>query len=110
MECAVRFSSDTRTNLSRFTFNTWFRVKTVLVLKVQNYLARVTMPILSFQNIDRFFARDAQQMCAFTTAGVVDQDYDSYIDKHPKLASILNAMTKEEASCFKCWILGYFTF
>jgi hypothetical protein len=29
----------------------------------------------------------------------VDQDYDSYISKHPKLAHILNAMSKVEASC-----------
>ncbi|GAA3649860.1 LodA/GoxA family CTQ-dependent oxidase [Flavivirga jejuensis] len=52
-----------------------------------------------FQNIDRFFASDAQQMCSFTTAGVIDRDYDSYINKHPKLAHILQAMLKEEASC-----------
>ena len=52
-----------------------------------------------FQNIDRFFARDAQQMCTFTTAGAIDGDYDAYIDKHPKLGKILQAMQKEEASC-----------
>jgi hypothetical protein len=52
-----------------------------------------------FQNINRFFARDAQQMCSFTTAGVIDGDSDAYIDKHPELASILQAMLKEEASC-----------
>ncbi|NQY01614.1 MAG: lysine-epsilon oxidase, partial [Flavobacteriaceae bacterium] len=52
-----------------------------------------------FQNIDRFFASDAQQMCAFTTSGVIDSDYSSYINKHPNVASILMAMQKEEASC-----------
>jgi hypothetical protein len=48
-----------------------------------------------FQNIDRFFARDAQQMCSFTTAGTIDHDYNTYIDKHPELSNILAAMAKE---------------
>jgi hypothetical protein len=52
-----------------------------------------------FQNIDRFFARDAQQMCSFTTAGAIDHNYDDYINDHPELASVLQAMLKEEASC-----------
>ena len=52
-----------------------------------------------FQNIDRFFAKDAQQMCSFTTAGAIDGDYDAYINKHPELGRILTDMTKEEASC-----------
>lgn len=52
-----------------------------------------------FQNIDRFFAANAQQMADFTTAGVIDGDYDAYLIKHPKVAAILHAMAKEEASC-----------
>lgn len=51
------------------------------------------------QNIDRFFATDAKEMCAFTTAGVVDRNYPAYIAEHLELAEVLNAMQKVEASC-----------
>ncbi|TCP25715.1 catalase [Tenacibaculum skagerrakense] len=96
-ECAVRFSSDT-TPTSPDLHSTLGVGLKLFGINGENILDGGTNADFIMQNIDRFFARDAQQMCSFTTAGVIDRDYDSYIDKHPELAAILQAMTKEEAS------------
>lgn len=96
-ECAVRFSSDT-TPTSPDLHSTLGVGLKLFGVKGEKLIGEGDTADFIFQNIDRFFARDAQQMCNFTTAGVVDRDYPSYIDKHPKLAAILQAMTKEEAS------------
>lgn len=97
-ECAVRFSSDT-TPTSPDLHSTLGLGLKLFGVEGPKLLGDSTNADFIFQNIDRFFARDAQQMCSFTTAGVVDHDYDSYINKHPKLSHILDAMTKVEASC-----------
>ncbi|CAH0335458.1 hypothetical protein FVB9288_01103 [Flavobacterium sp. CECT 9288] len=97
-ECAVRFSSDTSPSSPDLHSTLGIGLK-LFGVDGPKLLGTGTNADFIFQNIDRFFARDAQQMCSFTTAGVIDKDYDSYINKHPKLASILNAMNKEEASC-----------
>lgn len=47
---------------------------------------------LIFQNMDRFFVDTATDMCEFTKAGVVDRDYDAYLNKHKKTADILDKM------------------
>ncbi|CAL2076773.1 LodA/GoxA family CTQ-dependent oxidase [Tenacibaculum sp. 190524A05c] len=96
-ECAVRFSSDT-TPTSPDLHSTLGVGLKLFGVDGENILDGGTNADFIMQNIDRFFARDAQQMCSFTTAGVIDRDYDSYIEKHPELAAILQAMTKEEAS------------
>jgi len=96
-ECAVRFSSDT-TPTSPDLHSTLGVGLKLFGIDGENILDGGTNADFIMQNIDRFFARDAQQMCSFTTAGVIDRDYDSYIEKHPELAAILQAMTKEEAS------------
>ncbi len=97
-DCAVRFSSDTGPTSPDLhtTLGVGLKLFGVKGLKL---FGEGTNVDFIFQNIDRFFAHDAQQMCTFTTAGVIDRDYNSYINKHPKLASILQAMQKEEASC-----------
>lgn len=97
-ECAVRFSSDTGPTSPDLHSTLGLGLK-LFGVPGAKLLGEGNNADFIFQNIDRFFARDAQQMCAFTTAGVVDKDYDSYINKHPKLAGILNAMTQVEASC-----------
>jgi hypothetical protein len=50
------------------------------------------------QNHDVFFVDNAQEMCEFTRAGVVNRDYDSYLAEHKKTAAILHAMEKDEPS------------
>lgn len=97
-ECAVRFSSDT-TPTSPDLHSTLGVGLKLFGVDGTKLFGEGTNADFIFQNIDRFFARDAQQMCSFTTAGVVDRDYDSYINKHPEMAGILNAMSKVEASC-----------
>lgn len=97
-ECAVRFSSDTDPNSPDLHTTLGLGLK-LFGVEGPKLLGDSNNADFIFQNIDRFFARDAQQMCSFTTAGVVDRDYDSYINKHPELAEILAAMTKVEASC-----------
>lgn len=96
-ECAVRFSSDTGPTSPDLHSTLGVGLK-LFGVDGPKLLGDGTNADFIFQNIDRFFARDASQMCSFTTAGVIDRDYSSYIGKHPELASILQAMTKEEAS------------
>ena len=97
-ECAMRFSSDTSPTSADLHSTLGVGLK-LFGVKGRNLFGEGDTADFIFQNIDRFFARDAQQMCAFTTAGVIDQDYDSYINKHPEVGRILAAMAKEEGSC-----------
>lgn len=97
-ECAMRFSSDTSPSSPDLLSTIGVGLK-LFGVKGRNLFGEGDTADFIFQNIDRFFAKDAQQMFAFTTAGVIDQDYDSYINKHPELGRILAAMAKEEASC-----------
>lgn len=97
-ECVVRFSSDTAPTAPDLHTTLGLGLKLFGVEGPKLEGTGDTADFI-FQNIDRFFARNAQQMCSFTTAGVVDHDYDAYIDKHPELAEILNAMNKVEGSC-----------
>jgi len=97
-ECVMRFSSDTAPTAPDLHTTLGLGLKLFGVEGPKLEGEGDTADFI-FQNIDRFFARDAQQMCSFTTAGVIDHDYDAYIDKHPELAEILNAMNKVEASC-----------
>lgn len=96
-DCAVRFSSDTGPMAPDLHTTIGVGLK-LFGVDGPKLFGEGTNADFIFQNIDRFFARDAQQMCSFTTAGVIDKDYDTYINKHPELAAILQAMTKEEAS------------
>ncbi|WP_299143057.1 LodA/GoxA family CTQ-dependent oxidase [uncultured Tateyamaria sp.] len=53
-----------------------------------------------FQNMDVFFVDTAQDMCAFTKAGVIDGDYGPYLAAHPRTKDILDAMQKPVGSVF----------
>jgi len=50
------------------------------------------------QNHDVFFVDTAKDMCEFTYAGVVNGDYQPYLDAHPKTDRILKEMAKVEGS------------
>lgn len=50
------------------------------------------------QNHDVFFVDTADDMCEFTKAGVVEGDYDPYLDAHPTTKRILDEMQKDELS------------
>lgn len=51
-----------------------------------------------FQNMDVFFVDTAKDMCEFTKAGVVDGDYQNYLNDHPETAKILDRMRKPVGS------------
>lgn len=53
---------------------------------------------LLLQNHDVFFVDTAQDMCEFTRAGVVDGDYERYLQDHPVTREILDAMARFEES------------
>ncbi len=97
-ECAMRFSSDTAPTSADLHSTIGVGLK-LFGVKGRNLFGEGDTADFIFQNINRFFARDAQQMCEFTTAGVIDKDYDAYIEKHPEVGRILAAMAKEEGSC-----------
>lgn len=98
-ECVVRFSSDTGPTDPDLHSTIGVGVK-LFGVHGKNLMGEDgNTTDFIFQNIDRFFAKDAEQMCAFTTAGVVDQDYPAYIAAHPEVAEVLQAMEKVEASC-----------
>ena len=55
---------------------------------------------LIMQNYPVFFLDNAQEMVEFTYAGVVQQDYSTYLADHPKTNDILNDMSDTvEGSC-----------
>mgnify|MGYP003877608613 CR=1 FL=1 len=97
-ECAVRFSSDTTPTSPDSKTTLGVGVKLFGVKGRKLIGAGLTADFI-FQNMDRFFVRDAEQMCSFTTAGVIDGDYGSYLKEHQDVAEILNKMAKVEASC-----------
>lgn len=98
-ECVLRFSSDTSPSAPDLHTTLGVGIKLFGVPPGPKLLGDSDNTDFIMQNIDRFFARDAAQMCAFTTAGVIDGDYPAYLEKHPKVHEIINAMSKVEASC-----------
>jgi L-Lysine epsilon oxidase N-terminal/L-lysine epsilon oxidase C-terminal domain len=65
------------------------------------------------QNYPVFFVDNAEEMCAFTYAGVVQHNYDSYLKTHPKTNGILNAMAAQIAGSVlttQYWAILPFTF
>ena len=51
-----------------------------------------------FENFDVFFVDTAKDMCEFTYAGVVEGNYQPYLDTHPTTARILKEMARVEGS------------
>ena len=97
-ECAVRFSSDTSPPANDLHTTIGVGLK-LFGVEGPKLFGEGNNADFIFQNIDKFFARDVQQMSDFTTAGAIDGDNDAYSNKHPELAQILREMAKEEASC-----------
>lgn len=97
-ECVARFSSDTGPTDPDLKSTLGVGLKLFGVGGDKLFGEGDTADFI-FQNIDRFFVTNAEQMCEFTTAGVVDRSYSRYLDKNPKVAEVLNEMEKVEASC-----------
>lgn len=95
----VRFSSDTLPTFGDYTSTLGIGIKLFDVpgLKIFGDPHDTTFDII-LQNNERFFVNTASDMCAFTRAGVVEGDYDSYLRKHPKTKKILDEMAKPVGS------------
>jgi len=95
----VRFSSDTIPSANDFKTTLGIGIKLFEVPgeKIFGNPADITFDIL-LQNFDVFFVDNAEEMCAFTRAGVVEHNYNLYLDKHPETAKLLDEMAKPVAS------------
>src|SRR5215218_3448181 len=83
----VRFSSDTLPTIGDFKTTVGIGVKLfgAPVPKIFGAPQDTTFDLI-LQNFDVFFVDTAADMCAFTKAGVIDHDYDSYLKDHPETA------------------------
>lgn len=93
----VRFSSDTAPNATDLEATSGIGIK-LYDVEGDKLLGDGTTQDFILQNHDVFFVDDAQAMCEFTRAGVVEADYDSYLKTHETTARILDEMAKKEAS------------
>jgi hypothetical protein len=95
----VRFSSDIPPRAPDFKSTLGIEVKLFGVdgPKLIGNPTDTTMDLL-MQNHDVFFTATATDMCEFTQAGVIDGDYEPYLQAHPTTAAILGDMAKPVAS------------
>ncbi len=95
----VRFSSDTLPSLDDYKTTLGIGIK-LFGVPGQKLIGNPDSPTFDFilQNFDVFFVDTASDMCAFTQAGVVNHDYDTYLKAHPKTAQLLDAMAKPVSS------------
>ena len=91
----LRFASDTLPSSSDWKQTTGIGIKLFGVPgeKLFGQPGETTIDF-TMQNFDVFFVDTATEMCAFTRAGVVEGDYDSYLNEHPKTREILDEMAK----------------
>jgi hypothetical protein len=96
----VRFSSDTVPGNPDLKTTLGIGIKLFGVTGEKLLEADQHAPTADFilQNHDVFFVDTAKDMCEFTYAGVINHDYDSYLDKHPITNQILDDMAKTVAS------------
>lgn len=94
----VRFSSDTTPSSPDLKTTCGIGIK-LFGVEGEKLLGDGNTQDFILQNHDVFFVNTAQDMAEFTTAGVIDHDYDAYIDRHPKTKRILAEMAKPVASC-----------
>ncbi|WP_375414198.1 LodA/GoxA family CTQ-dependent oxidase [uncultured Bradyrhizobium sp.] len=95
----VRFSSDTLPTISDFKTTVGVGIK-LFGVPGPKIFGRPDDTTADFilQNFDVFFVDTAKDMCAFTRAGVVEHDYDSYLKAHPETNDLLNEMSHPVAS------------
>lgn len=111
LPCWVRFSSDTQPTSPDLKSTLGIGIKVFGVPGAKLFGQGDTADFI-MQNHDVFFVKDAEAMCAFTTAGVVDGNYQAYLDAHPETNRILDEMAKVEASCLTAsyWAILPFAF
>ncbi|NVD97990.1 LodA/GoxA family CTQ-dependent oxidase [Massilia sp. BJB1822] len=98
LDAWVRFSSDTAPNATDFETTLGIGIKLFGVPGPNALGEEGNTADFIMQNFPIFFVDTAEEMAAFTHAGVVLNDYDSYLKEHKKTADILNRMKKVESS------------
>ena len=93
----VRFSSDTAPSSPDLKATSGIGIK-LFNVPGNKLLGEGDTQDFILQNHDVFFVDDSQQMCEFTAAGVIEQNYPRYLAEHPVTAKILDDMAKVEAS------------
>src|SRR5947207_9547435 len=95
--CWVRFASDTLPLVPDRGTTLGFAIKLLGVPGAKLLPGDESAETQDFllQFVDRFFVPNAEEMCKFTYAGVVEHDYDSYIASHPTTAAVLKEMAKD---------------
>lgn len=94
----VRFSSDTQPSNPDLSTTCGVGIK-LFGVEGKKLLGDGDTQDFILQNHDVFFVNNAKEMAEFTTAGVIDHDYDAYINRHPTTKRILDEMAKQVASC-----------
>lgn len=93
----VRFSSDTLPTAPDLKSTCGVAMK-LFGVEGEKLLGKGDTQDFILQNNAVFFVDNAEEMAAFTTAGVIDHNYQAYLDTHPKTNKILMEMAKDEAS------------
>jgi len=97
-ECILRFSSDVSPSAADLNSTIGIGMKLFGKEIKTDFFSSPNIDFI-FQNIDKFFVPDAEQMCQFTTASILDKDIDSFLNDHPKTKKILDEMDHGEGSC-----------
>ncbi|MDF2629599.1 MAG: hypothetical protein K0R39_3430 [Symbiobacteriaceae bacterium] len=93
----VRFSSDTLPSYPDLKSTLGIGIK-LFDVHGDKLLGDGTTQDFILQNHDVFFVDTAEDMAAFTKAGVIDGDYKPYLREHPRTKEILSEMKKVEPS------------
>ncbi|MFC7772885.1 LodA/GoxA family CTQ-dependent oxidase [Flavobacterium sp. GCM10027622] len=93
LEAWVRFSSDTTPSSADLKTTCGVGIK-LFDVKGEKLLGDGDTQDFILQNYDVFFVDNAKEMADFTSAGVIDKDYDAYLAKHPKTKRILDEMAQ----------------
>jgi hypothetical protein len=90
----VRFSSDTLPRNPDFQSTVGVAIKLLGVPGKKLLIPDAHTVDFLLQNHDVFFVDTARDMCEFTRAGVIDNNYAAYLQSHPTTARILEEMNK----------------
>ena len=95
----ARFSSDTlpTNNDYKTTCGVGLKLFNTPTPKIFGLPEETTFDFI-MQNFPVFFVDNANDMCEFTKAGVIDGNYDPYLKAHPRTQAILDEMAKPVGS------------
>jgi hypothetical protein len=94
LEAWVRFSSDTAPSSPDLRLTLGIVIKLFGVSGPNALGEDGNTAGFIMQNFPVFFVDNAEEMCKFTYAGVVAEDYPEYLAHHPRTQQILNDMAK----------------